>query len=267
MNVLIIEDEVNAFNYLKLILQKVRPDYTILKHLESVEDAINWLFQNDHPDLIFLDIQLSDGLSFEIFKHIDVTCPIIFTTAFDQYAIEAFKVNSIDYLLKPIHTDDLQRAINKLEAQQKVSTKDWTPQLDQIFAQLNPQKKRRFLVKRGQHFEFINSQDIAFVSSEDSVTLLHTFQQQRHIYPNTVEEISRNLDPKQFFQINRSHIINIEAIHKAHNYFNQRLKLELLPTVKTEAELVVSRAKVQALKLWMDSWELSFFWVKKTIIW
>lgn len=253
MKVLIIEDEVNAFDYLQLILKKIRPNYKVIHHLESVEDAINWLFQNDPPDVIFLDIQLSDGLSFEIFKHVEVTCPIIFTTAFDQYAIDAFKVNSIDYLLKPIHTDDLQRAIQKLESQQKGPTRDWTPQLDQIFAQLNPQKKRRFLVKRGQHFEFINSQDIAFVSSEDSVTLLHTFQQQRHIYPNTIEEINRNLDPKQFFQINRSHIINIEAIHKAHNYFNQRLKLELLPTLKVEADLVVSRAKVQALKQWMDS--------------
>lgn len=253
MNVLIIEDEVNAFDYLQLILKKIRPHYTIVKHLESVEDAINWLFQNEQPDLIFLDIQLSDGLSFEIFKHVEVTCPIIFTTAYDQYAIEAFKVNSIDYLLKPIHTDDLNRAIQKLEAQQKTATKDWTPQLDQIIAQLNSQKKRRFLVKRGQHFEFINSQDIAFVSSEDSVTLLHTFQQQRHIYSNTIEEISRNLDPKQFFQINRSQIVNIEAIHKAHSYFNQRLKLELLSTLKVEADMVVSRAKVQALKQWMDS--------------
>jgi two-component system response regulator LytT len=253
MNVLIIEDEVNAFDYLTLILKQVRPGYNILKHLESVEDAINWLFKHEQPDLIFLDIQLSDGLSFEIFKHVDLTCPIIFTTAFDQYAIEAFKVNSIDYLLKPIHTDDLARAINKLEVQKKTLTEGWAPQLDQIFAQLNSQKKQRFLVKRGQHFEFINSQDIAYVSSEDSVTFLHTFQHQRHIYPNSVEEINRNLDPKQFFQINRSHIINIHAIQKAHSYFNQRLKLELLPAIQSDADLVVSRAKVQALKQWMDS--------------
>ncbi|MEO0338161.1 MAG: response regulator, partial [Bacteroidota bacterium] len=185
MNVLIIEDEINAFEYLKLILNQIRPNYTIAQHLDSVEDSINWLAQNDPPDLIFLDIQLSDGLSFEIFKHIEVRCPIIFTTAYDQYAIEAFKVNSVDYLLKPIHQDDLKRAILKLESQQNDTSKDWKTQFDQFFTQLNPQKKRRFLVKRGQHFEFINSQDIALVSSEDGITLLHTFQQQRHIYANS----------------------------------------------------------------------------------
>ena len=252
MNVLIIEDEINAFDYLQLILKKIRPDYRVIKHLESVEDAINWLFQETHPDLIFLDIQLSDGLSFEIFKHVQVNCPIIFTTAYDQYAIEAFRVNSIDYLLKPVHQDDLERAINKLEAQ-NAQTHSLSPKIDQVIRQLTPSIKRRFLIKKGQHFEFINSQDIALISSEGGLTLLHNFQGKKHIYSNSIEHIAEHLDPKQFFQINRSSILNIEAISKAHSYFNQRLKIELIPLLKLNLELIVSRAKVQAFKSWMDA--------------
>ena len=144
MKVLIIEDEVNAFEYLQTIIQQIKPEYKVLEHLESVEESVNWLHQNEAPDLIFLDIQLSDGLSFEIFKHVNVTSPIIFTTAFDQYAIDAFKVNSIDYLLKPIHKDELGRALDKFEKHNNSVNNDLSNQIQSIYSQLNQQKKHRY---------------------------------------------------------------------------------------------------------------------------
>ena len=250
MQVLIIEDEINAFNYLQTILKKLVPQIHILGHLESVEDAVNWLVQNEAPDLIFLDIQLSDGLSFEIFKHVELKSPIIFTTAFDQYAIEAFKVNSIDYLLKPIHIDDLRRSIQKYEQQQLQLNENLSEQIRTIFGQLNEQKKHRFLVRKGNHFEFINVSDIACINSDDGLTFLHTFQNKRHHYTNTIERLIKQLDVRSFFQINRSQIVNIEAIQKIHPYFNQRLKIEL--RLPTEFDLVVSRSKVNTFKQWVD---------------
>lgn len=251
MKVLIIEDEINAFEYLQTISKKVKPETEVLAHLESVEDAVNWLHQNQHPDLIFLDIQLSDGLSFEIFKHVEVNVPIIFTTAYDQYAIDAFKVNSIDYLLKPIHIDDLRKALDKFDQQQLKVNDDLSQQLQAIFGQLNTQKKNRCLIKKGNSFEFINTKDIAFVHSEEGLTFLYTFNGARHLYSNTVEGLFSSLDPVIFFQINRGQIVNVNAIQKIHLYFNQRLKLQLKPE-KANIEFLVSRPKTPAFKVWMD---------------
>lgn len=252
MKTLIIEDETNAFEYLKAILRKIQPDIEILAHLESVEEAVNWLHQHESPDLIFLDIQLSDGLSFEIFRHVSVQAPVIFTTAFDQYAIDAFRVNSVDYLLKPIHIDDLKRALEKFHVHHRAKNMpDLSGQLKEIFSKLNKQKKNRCLVKKGNHFEFIEVSDIALVNSEDGLTFLHTFQDQKHLYTNTVEGIMQMLDEIQFFQINRAQIVNIKAISRIHPYFNQRMKIELNIPVKN-IELIVSRSKMNAFKTWVD---------------
>ncbi|MEZ5042298.1 MAG: LytTR family DNA-binding domain-containing protein [Saprospiraceae bacterium] len=251
MNALIIEDEINAFEYLKALLQKIEPSASILAHLDSVEDSINWLFKNEAPDLLFMDIQLADGLCFEIFNHVEVKTPIIFTTAFDQYAIEAFKVNSIDYLLKPINPEDLAQALQKFNSQQGHLKTHLNQQLQSVFANLNKQKKHRCLVKRANHFEFIEVVDIAFVYSENSITFLHTFDGKRHLYNNTVEGLVKTLDETLFFQISRNQIVNINAIQKIHPYFNQRLKLEL----KLPAEgfdFLVSRSKISQFKEWID---------------
>ncbi len=252
MKILIIEDEINAFQYLQTIVKKLKPETQVLEHIESVQDAVNWLHQHEHPDLIFLDIQLSDGLSFEIFKHVEVRTPIIFTTAYDQYAIDAFKVNSIDYLLKPIHVDDLQKALEKFDQRKVQSTNNLSQQLQAVFGQLNAQKRNRCLIKKGNHFEFINTADIAFVYSEDGLTFLQTFQGGRHLYSNTVEGFYASLDSSVFFQINRGQIVNINAIQKIHPYFNQRLKLEVNPA-KDDLEFLVSRPKAPAFKEWIDA--------------
>ncbi|MEZ4934418.1 MAG: LytTR family DNA-binding domain-containing protein [Saprospiraceae bacterium] len=252
MKIVIVEDEINAFQYLRDSLQKVKPGIQILAHLESVEDTVNWLLQNDNPDLIFLDIELSDGRSFEIFEHVEVDAPIVFTTAYDQYAIEAFKLNSIGYLLKPIHVDDLRKTIEKYERIRPGVDQQLAAQMQSIFGKLNQQKKLRCLVKKGNHFEFINMADIACVHSDDGLTFLHTFQGQRHLYTSTVEGLMASLDYKTFFQINRGQIVNIGAIKKMHPYFNQRMKLELSVQVN-EVDFLVSRSNLQAFKVWVDS--------------
>lgn len=250
MNILIIEDEINAYEYLHSMLKKIDPLMQVVAHLDSVEESVNWLHQNEHPQIIFMDIQLADGLCFEIFNYVEVKAPIIFTTAFDQYAIEAFKVNSIDYLLKPIIPENLRKAIDKYKARHAHPDANYAQQLQSTFATLNKQKKHRCLVKRGNHFEFIEVSDIAFVYSENSITFLHTFDGKRHLYNHTVEGLMKTLDETLFFQISRNQIININAVQKIHPYFNQRLKLEL--NLPTEMEFLVSRSKLTPFKDWID---------------
>lgn len=251
MNIVIIEDEINAYEYLQKSILKIEPSAQITAHLESVEEAVNWLHQNNPIDLIFLDIQLSDGLSFEIFNHVDVTAPIIFTTAYDQYAIDAFKVNSIDYLLKPIHIDDLVRALEKYKTRLPLMNTDLTNQIMGLFNKENQQKKHRCLVKKGNHFEYISISDIAFINSEDGMTFLHTFDTKRHLYSKTIENLESILDPKKFFQISRAQIVNIKAINTIHPHFNQRLKIALKSS-HPSVELIVSRSKVNEFKTWID---------------
>jgi len=249
MTVLIIEDEINACEHLRRILSKVRPNYKIVEHLDSVQDSINWLERNPHPDLILLDIQLSDGISFEMFNHITIQSSIIFTTAYDQFALQAFKVNSIDYLLKPINEEELTTALEKFENLQS-STRS-NPDLSTLSKGLSTGKKNRCLVKKGNHFEFVSINDISFINSEDSLTFLFTNDGQRHIYTKTVQLIMQELDGTQFFQINRKQVVNINNIHKIYPFLNQRLKIEL--NTKTDIEFIVSRAKMSEFKKWVDS--------------
>ena len=249
MRVLIVEDEINAFEYLQRIVCKLRPEFQVVEHLDSVEDAINWLSNNEPPDLIFLDIQLSDGISFEIFNHLEVSSPIIFTTAYDQFALKAFKVNSVDYLLKPINEEDLLKAIVKFETGTKSTP--IAKQLSSLLHVVQPKTKNRFLVKKGNHFEFVNANNISFINSDDSLTFLYTKKNTRHIYTKTIQDLASSLDTQQFFQINRKQIINIENIKKIHPFLNQRLKVEL--DVDTDIEFVVSRSKMTEFKNWVDS--------------
>lgn len=249
MRVLIIEDEINAYEYLKTTLKKLRPAYRVIGHLDSVEDAINWFMNEPHPDVILLDIQLSDGISLEIFNHVKVEAPIIFTTAFDQYAVKAFKLNSIDYLLKPINEDELTSAIEKLERlpQEKHDKSD----LSGLIGTYARGKRNRCLVKKGNHYEFIGVDDIAYVNSEDSLTFLHTKDKKRHLYTKTIQTLIDELNEETFFQINRKQIVHIDGIQKIHPFLNQRLLLEL--STPHSEQFVVSRAKVAEFKQWIDS--------------
>ncbi|MEM9549103.1 MAG: LytTR family DNA-binding domain-containing protein [Bacteroidota bacterium] len=251
MKVLIIEDEKNAFDYLSSLLNRANPQVEIEDQLESVEEAVNWFSEDKKIDLVFLDIELSDGLSFEIFQHVEVKAPIIFTTAYDQYAIEAFKVNSIGYLLKPINQMELNLALEKYEKYRPKDLEAFSSQLKSIFGEGQKVKKQRCLVKKSNHFEFIQIKDIAFVHSDQGLTFLYTFKGERHVYNNTVEGLYHELDEEQFFQINRGQIININAIKKIHPYFNYRMKLELQNN-KMDIEFLVSRSKLPDFKVWLD---------------
>lgn len=249
MKTLIIEDEINAYEYLVRLIQELQPNCEIVDHIDSVQDAINWFHSNEMPELIFMDIQLSDGISFEIFNHVPVTSPIIFTTAYDQFAIQAFKVNSVDYLLKPINVEELKSAFAKLE--NSSSLKQTTNAYQNIIQSMPRQKKNRCLVKKGNHFEFIAVDNIMYIHSDDSLTFLHTKNGLRHIYSKTIKDLIESLDPDTFFQINRKQVIHINAIEKIHPFLNQRLKLDVKNGKETE--FVVSRNRMSEFKNWVDS--------------
>ena len=239
MKILLLEDELPAARQLTRMLLVERPDAEMLDTLDSVESAVRWLAANPAPDLIFMDIQIADGLSFDIFRQVKITSPVIFTTAFDQYAVQAFRVNAIDYLLKPIDPDELRRALEKIERRESAPAID----IEAIASLLKkPNYKDRFLVKTGQHLTFIQSADIAFFRSSDGLTQAWLFSGKKHYIDSTLEELERVLDPAQFFRISRQVTVRLTAISKIHTHLNGRLKLELQPP--SAEEIFVSRERV-----------------------
>ncbi len=250
MTTIIIEDEKPAARLLQRKLEKIDVKVDVMLH--SVEEAMLWFSKNEHPDLIFLDIQLSDGLSFEIFEKIDIKSAVIFTTAYDEYALKAFKLNSIDYLLKPIGEDDLYIAVSKFKMR---LPKQETIQLDfeQIKKMLtNPFEKNfktRFTVKIGQHIKVITTDEIECFFSENKGTYIHTFDNRNYLVENTLEILEQELDPKNFFRVSRKFIIPLKSIKEIILYSNSRLKV-ILPSYK-EDEVVVSREKVSDFKNWI----------------
>lgn len=250
MQILIIEDETRAANQLQSLLKECDFSYQLLDILDTVEDAIDWFGNNAAPDLVFLDIQLADGLSFEIFQETSVEAPIIFTTAFDQYAIQAFKVNSIDYLLKPIQRDDLQQALSKFtrsNRQPTVGADILKGLLDSIQTPVTPRKG--ILVKQGSGFTQLKIDDLLYLYSEDSVTFGIT-SEKRFIIDETLDQLYPTLDPHQFFRINRAQIVARHRIDEISPYFNHRLKLNIQNT--NNQEFIVSRPKTKEFKQWLN---------------
>lgn len=250
MNVIIIEDEKPAARLLQRKLQKLGLEAGTMLH--SVEESIEWFSNNPHPELIFLDIQLSDGLSFEIFESIAINSAVIFTTAYDEYALRAFKLNSIDYLLKPIDEDDLEAAVNKYKGQQ-TKVQSLSLDFDQIKRMLaNPVEKsfkKRFTVKMGQHLKMINIEDAECFYSENKGTYIHTVDGRDYLLENTLEQLENELDPAKFFRVSRKFIVSISAIKDIVVYSNSRLKI-ILPTYK-EDEVIVSRERVNDFRSWL----------------
>ncbi|MEO8237204.1 MAG: LytTR family DNA-binding domain-containing protein [Flavobacterium sp.] len=254
MTTLIIEDEKPAARLLQRKLVKL--NIAVETMLHSVEESIDWFSNNQHPDLIFLDIQLSDGLSFEIFEKINIQSAIIFTTAYDEYALKAFKLNSIDYLLKPIDEDDLEIAVTKFKTRiPKIDAGNQNLQLDfeQIRQMLsNPFEKsykKRFTVKIGQHLKVITTDEIECFFSENKGTYIHTSDNRNYLIDSTLEILEQELDMKDFFRVSRKFIVPLQAIKEIQVYTNSRLKV-ILPTYK-EDEVIVSREKVQDFKNWL----------------
>ncbi|GHC53251.1 LytR/AlgR family response regulator transcription factor [Ulvibacter litoralis] len=251
MNVLIIEDEKPSARRLQRMLERL--DLSVATMLHTVEESIAWFGANEHPDLIFLDIQLSDGLSFEIFDSVEVKSSIIFTTAFDEYALQAFKLNSIDYLLKPIDEEELEAAVLKYQSLQP-KAQNLQLNFDDIKKLLtNPverEYKKRFTTKIGQHIKMISVEEIECFYSENKGTYAHTTDGRDYLLDTTLEQLEEELEPKTFFRISRKFYININAIKDIISYTNSRLQLKL-NTFK-EQEVIVARERVKDFKLWLE---------------
>lgn len=245
---LIVEDERLAYEEIRRMMGKLRPAYNFAGWAESVEQAV-CLLKGGHFDLLLIDIRLSDGVSFEIFEQCPVEIPVIFTTAYDEYALEAFRVNSIDYLLKPIGERELDAALVKFERQ--CCLRSTTPEYNKLEADyLSGGKKNRFLVQTGDTFRPVATSDVAFFYSEEKYTYLHLFSDRRYIIGYTLDRLERMVDAEQFFRVSRNCIANIRSIHKISKYFAGRLLLQFQP--ECPHEIIVSRSRVDDFLKWAD---------------
>lgn len=251
MSIIIIEDEKPSARRLQRMLDKLNIQAETLLH--SVEESIDWFQKNEHPDLIFLDIQLSDGLSFEIFETVEVKSAIIFTTAYDEYALQAFKLNSIDYLLKPIDEVELEKAILKYQqntTQKQHVTLDFNDIKKLLVNPIEREYKKRFSVKVGQHLKLINIDEIECFYSENKGTYLFTNEGRNYLLDTTLEHLEDELEPHTFFRINRKFFVNINAIKDMVSYTNSRLQIKL--NNYNEQDVIVARERVKDFKNWLE---------------
>ena len=251
MNVIIIEDEKPSARRLQRMLTNLNVEAETMLH--SVEESIDWFQNNEHPDLIFLDIQLSDGLSFEIFEAIEIKSAVIFTTAYDEYALQAFKLNSIDYLLKPIDENDLQTAVEKFKARtpdNKSVTLDFNDIKKLLVNPIEREYKKRFSVKVGQHIKLINIEDIECIYSENKGTYAFTNEGRNYLLDMTLDQLEDELEPHVFFRVSRKFYVNVNAIKDIISYTNSRLQIKL--NNYNEQEVIVARERVKDFKNWLE---------------
>lgn len=252
MRVVIIEDEILAAQRLQLLLKQADPSIKVMAMLESIEESVEYLTQAPPPDLLLLDIQLSDGHSFEIFNRISYKGPVIFITAFDQYAIEAFRLFSIDYILKPISLESLQKAIAKFRAiTDTFKAVDYSKVLPTI-SNTSSNYKSRFLARVGQRLFFVDIRDVAYFQADNKVVYLVDNTGNRYLIDYTLDKLESILDPKDFFRLNRKFIIKVSAIEQVKPYFNSRLKLTV-KGVNAKEEMVVSRERVADFRSWAEA--------------
>lgn len=247
MKYLIVEDERFACEELKRMMTNLRATYILEKQTKTVVDTIRFLNESA-VDLILMDIRLADGSCFEIFNHVEVTTPVIFTTAYDEHAIKAFKVNSVDYLLKPFNELELEEALSKFERiYHSRPYKSAAKNFDQLIAS---KTKNRFLISKGDNYHYIETTDIAHLYSEEGVVFLHTFNDKRYIVNYTLDQLEQQLDNRVFFRVSRNCIGSVKAIQNVAKYFNSRLKVTFSP--ECPHEVLVSRVRVPDFLKWMD---------------
>jgi two-component system, LytTR family, response regulator LytT len=254
MDILIIEDEILAAERMQMLVKNYDPSINIVGILESVEEAVQWLSTKKQPDLLLVDIQLADGHSFEIFKKVQVQKPIIFTTAFNQYALDAFQLLSIDYVLKPVTAEALSNAFAKYKSltQQPDTVNNYADVLQYVKENLTEKYKTRFLGKIGQRTYFIQVQDVAYFTADNKIVHLVARDGKRYIKNATMEKLEQILDPQIFFRVNRKIIIHIDAIEQIKPYDNNRLII-IVKGIPSAEEIVISREKVAEFKIWADS--------------
>ena len=253
MKVVIIEDEPRAANRLEKLILEVEPSFTIVKKLESVKQAVAYFETQPQVDLIFSDIQLTDDLSFEIFKQIQISSPVIFTTAYDSYAINAFKANGIDYLLKPLCKEDVANAIQKFKTLTKPAAEVNLSVIAELLASSNKQEsveyKTRFMVKVGQHIKSVSINEIEAFYSKDKTTFLFTKDKRNYPLDQSLDQIHDVLNPSEFFKINRSFIVNLNGVSDIIAYSNSRLRI-IVQGLEDEL-IVVAREKTKEFKAWL----------------
>ena len=246
MKVLIIEDEIAAARRLAKLINEIDPGIEVVEQLDSIESSVLWFERHPMPDLIFMDIHLADGSSFEIFNHVQLAKPVIFTTAYDQYALQAFKVNAIDYLLKPLKKSELEQAINKYRALQKPPEMNYQALASSLQTdKYNP----RFLIRFGQSIKVVEFRQAAYFYTEDKITFIVTKEGKRYPVDPSLEKLEEMADPRAFFRINRQFIVNIECIKEMYAYSKSRVKLLLQPP--TDKETIVSTERSPFFKKWL----------------
>lgn len=252
MNILIVEDEDLAVKKLKKILLSVEESANVVGVTDGIKSTVEWLHANAQPDLILMDVELADGQSFEIFNLTEVNSPVIFTTSYDEFAIKAFKVNSLDYLLKPVQKEELQAALNKYKKLKGNQNSDINIEslVKELQQKLKPKSyRKRFLVKHGQKLESVEIDDIDYFYSDGRLNFFKTGDNKKYVVDYTMDELEEMLDPEKYFRISRSFYVSIRSVDKIDDYFGNRLILGLKPSV--DKETLVSREKVTEFKKWL----------------
>lgn len=250
MKILIIEDETMAVQRLIKMVQSLEPNVVILQDLDTIEAAIEWFQNHEMPDLVFLDIQLADGSSFEIFKTIQITCPIVFITAFDQYAIQAFKVNAIDYILKPVKKQELANSLEKFKQLHQPLQIDYQQILQAINTQNPPKYQSRFLIRFGQKYRIVEVADIAYFFIKDKIVFACTFEDKHYPMDYNLDKLETMVSLDDFYRINRQVMARVEAISELYAYSKSRVKVTLQPPI--DYDVIVSKERSSMFKRWLE---------------
>jgi DNA-binding LytR/AlgR family response regulator len=252
MNILIIEDEIKAAASLATMITKIRPEAKIVSQLQSVSSSIKYLSENEQPDLIFMDIQLSDGLCFNIFKSVKISCPVVFCTAFEDYTLDAFKANGVDYVLKPFSKDDIINAFKKVDELKNFFQQHSLPQLNDLLAKVSPPAgKRNFLVFKNNKYVNIPTDAIAFFYIKHEATVIRAFDHEEYTINQSLDQIHAMLSQDQFFRLNRQYLVNFKAIKDVEHYFARKLLVNL--TIPTPEKLLINKEKVQMFLSWLEN--------------
>jgi len=251
MNIIIIEDELRTARSLQTIIKELKPNAKIIGQYQGVEDSVEALSVGAQPDLIFMDIQLADGLSFEIFKSVKITCPVIFCTAFDEYSLEAFKSNGVDYVLKPFSKEDIKEALRKVDELKNFFQQKTAPDLEILLSKLSPSiGKTSFLVFKNQKYTTVQTDNIAFFYIRNDATSLMCFDGQEYTLSQSLDNIVASISAKQFFRVNRQYLVNFKAIKEVEHYFLRKLYVKLV--IETPEKLLINKEKSHSFLNWME---------------
>ncbi|SDC17341.1 LytR/AlgR family response regulator transcription factor [Pedobacter soli] len=252
MKIIIIEDELKAAKSLASLINKIRPKAQVVANLQSIDDAIHYFTENEHPDLIFMDIQLSDGLSFEIFQSVKISCPVIFCTAYGEYAMDAIKANGIDYLLKPFSQEDLEKAFEKVDQFQNFFQQNQLPDMDELLKRIGPnESKKSFLVFKHNKYTTVPTEQIAFFYIRNESPTIMTLKEEEYTLNQSMDTIQGQLSALQFFRLNRQYIVNFSAIKEVEHYFDRKLFVKLV--IPSPEKLLIGKEKTTAFLNWLEN--------------